>query len=197
MVFPGGTTTPSTLAIGRCKRDGGSSRWGLRYLRRTLNVQLLLLKSYSPGPWRARFTGLNLDRLSQCRIMQYWVSFPSARTSLDLRQPCPSRPLPVILTYTSFRCRSIPEYLHFGRWAMLSVVTHGSFFFFAASYCRLKARTRQINHFVPCHYICCLTGRCCLFLDLDMPSEEACGCKHTFATSLHSCRRKKHKPLPI
>lgn len=118
MVFPGGTTTPSTLAIGRCKHDGGPSRWGLRYLRRTINVQLLLLKSYSPGPWASQI---------------HWAEFRSARrvpdhAILGVFPLCPNKSRsPTALseqtfycdsTYTSFRCRSIPEYLHFGRWAI-------------------------------------------------------------------------------
>lgn len=95
-------------------------------------------------PGRARFTGLNLDRFDECRIMQRWVSFPSARPGLDLRRPCPSRPVTLILTDTSFRCRPIPEGVHFGRWAMLRIASHGSSF--AALCCHLiKRETLKIK----------------------------------------------------
>lgn len=93
---------------------------------------------------RDRFTGLNLDRFDECRIMLHCFSSHFARPSVDLRQPCPSRPILLILTGTSFRCRPIPETLHFGRWATLRVASQGSSF--AASCRRLVERgTQQIK----------------------------------------------------
>lgn len=89
-------------------------------------------------PGRARFTGLNLDRSDECRIMQHWFSFPLARPSLDLRQPCPSRPFTLILAdISSVVGQSRKASILAGGPHSVSLLTEG---FFAASCCHLIER---------------------------------------------------------
>lgn len=107
--------------------------------KRNIKCPVLVAKSHvALVPGQARFTGLNLDRFDECRIMQHWFPFPSARPRLDLRQPCPSRPVTLILADTSSVVgQSRKSSILAGGPHSVSLLTE---VFFAASCCHLIER---------------------------------------------------------